>query len=131
VTTIVDPELDVRLGSLPADDAGRIERYATAAFLWRGFSQDAALDVARGLHWHAVGLDPAAPAGEVLAALALEPLDGPTREHLAILLDLHDQTEDDAAAPPDRRPGPREHARVGRRITCALALLRVVERAAS
>ncbi|NMO92709.1 hypothetical protein [Actinomycetospora sp. TBRC 11914] len=125
--TIVDPELDVRLGSLAADETDRIQRYATAAFLWRGFSQDEALDVARGLHWRAVGLDPAAPAGEVLGALALEPLDEPLREHLAILLDLHDRADPGGPGPDDGAPGPRDHGRLGRRITTALALLRLQE----
>jgi hypothetical protein len=125
VTTILDPELDVRLGILAEDDAERIRHYATAAFLWRGFSQDDALDVARGLHWRAVGLDPAAPATDVLATLALEPLDAQLRERLAILLDLHDEAARTAGA---GAPGPGDHARLGRRIGCALGLLRLQER---
>ena len=35
MSTIIDPELDLRLGVLDPVETARLERYATAAFLWR------------------------------------------------------------------------------------------------
>ena len=40
MSTITDPELDLRLGVLDPVETARVERYATAAFLWRRVSQD-------------------------------------------------------------------------------------------
>jgi hypothetical protein len=117
MTTIIDPELTVRLGALHPDEAARIHEYATAAFLWRGLRQDDALDVARGLHWRAVGRDPTAPAGEVVAALALHPLAGAERDRLAGLLDVLHRPG------PAGPPGLEAFRRLGRRLSVALDLL--------
>ncbi|MEJ2861195.1 hypothetical protein [Actinomycetospora flava] len=123
--TITDPELDVRLGVLDAADTERIDRYATAAFLWRRLSQPDALDVARGLHWRAVGRDVAADAGEVVDALCLVPPPDAERARLAAVLTTHWQLDH---AGPDRAIGdgaPRidDLRRLGRRLSLALNLL--------
>jgi hypothetical protein len=119
MTTIIDPELTLRLGALPPTEATRIQEYATAAFLWRGLRQDEALEVARGLHWRAVGRDPTAPAAEVVTALALIPLADPERDRLAALLDAHCRP----GPPVTARPGVEDLRRLGRRLSVALNLL--------
>jgi hypothetical protein len=119
MTTIIDPELTVRLGALHPDEAARIQECATAAFLWRGLRQEEALDVARGLHWRAVGRDPTAPAAELVAALALQPLSDTDRDRLAALLDARCRPEQPVAA----RPGVEDFRRFGRRVSVALDLL--------
>jgi hypothetical protein len=119
MTTIIDPELTVRLGALHPDEAARIDRYATAAFLWRGFRQAEALEVARGLHWRAVGRDPTAPAAEVVTALALVPLARAERDRLAALLDARCPLDPPVAA----HPGVEDFLRLGRRLSSALNLL--------
>lgn len=117
MTTIIDPELTLRLGALDADGTARLEKYATAAFLWRRLSQADALDVARGLHWRAVGRSEGAPAEEVVEALSLHPLAGAERDRLAGLLDVLDP-------PVAARPaGLDDFRRLGRRISLALNLL--------
>jgi hypothetical protein len=125
MSTIIDPELTVRLGALHPDQVVRIHDYATAAFLWRGMRQAEALEVARGLHWRAVGLDPGASSAELVTALSLHPLDDPERDRLAGLLDVqcrldHGYRSGDA---PGERPGLDDFRRLGRRLSLALALV--------
>jgi hypothetical protein len=117
--TIIDPELTVRLGALAPDEAARIQDYATAAFLWRGLRQAEALEVARGLHWRAVGHDPDAPATEVVDALSLHPLAPAERDRLAARLDARC----DLDPTPTTRPGLDDFRRLGRRLAVALDLL--------
>lgn len=121
MTTIVDPELTVRLGALHPDQAARIHEYATAAFLWRRLRQAEALDVARGLHWRAVGRDPTATAAEVVTALALHPLADTERDRLASLLDV--QCRLDHGDRPRTGSGVDDFRRLGRRLSLAVALL--------
>ncbi|MHC1558772.1 hypothetical protein ACR9E3_07440 [Actinomycetospora sp. C-140] len=118
MSTIIDPELTVRLGALSPDDVARIDRYATAAFLWRRLTQEDALEVARGLHWRAVGRAPTAPSAEIVTALALQPPTAAERDRLAAVLDAVAPAE----APPGA-PGPEDHRRVGHRLSVALNLL--------
>ncbi|GAA4930655.1 hypothetical protein EV188_102440 [Actinomycetospora succinea] len=124
MNAITDPELDLRLGVLDAAATERIREYATAAFLWRRLSQADALDVARGLHWRAVGRDLAAGAAEVVDALSLVPPLGSERARLAAVLTTHWQL--DHAGPDATSPGtPRldDLRRLGRRLSLALNLL--------
>ncbi|GAA4802105.1 hypothetical protein GCM10023200_44030 [Actinomycetospora chlora] len=123
MTTIIDPELTVRLGSLHPDEVARIHDYATAAFLWRGMRQAEALEVARGLHWRAVGRDPDPPAREIVAALALHPLPDADLDRLAGLLDAHDRVDDRREGRAGTRPRIEHHRRTGRRLAAAVILL--------
>ncbi|MDD7942333.1 hypothetical protein PHK61_28350 [Actinomycetospora lutea] len=124
MNAITDPELGLRLGVLDAAETDRVRRYATAAFLWRRLSQADALDVARGLHWRAVGRDVAADAAEVVDALALVPPLPTERARLAALLATHWQL-DHAGPDPGRTGTPRvdDLRRLGRRLSLALDLL--------
>ncbi|GAA4872577.1 hypothetical protein [Actinomycetospora straminea] len=122
--TVIDPELDVRLGVLDAAETERVDRYATAAFLWRRLSQADALDVARGLHWRAVGRDLAAGAPEVVDALSLVPPSAAERARLAAVLAIRWRLEH--TGPEPGAPGtPRldDLRRLGRRLSLALNLL--------
>jgi hypothetical protein len=128
VTTIIDPELTVRLGALHPDEVARIHDYATAAFLWRRMRQDEALEVARGLHWRSVGREPDPPSRDIVAALALHPLPDAELDRLAALLDAQDRAAGDAPRragnrPPARPPRVEDHRRTGRRLAAAVVLL--------
>jgi len=124
MTTIIDPELTLRLGSLDPAETARLEKYATAAFLWRGLRQDDALDVARGLHWRAVGRDEQAGAAEVLTALALHPLADAERDRLAAALAVRWRLDRSSATTPvGPRLGLDDFRRLGRRISLGLNLL--------
>ena len=118
MSTITDPELDLRLGVLDPVETARVGRYATAAFLWRRVSQADALDVARGLHWRAVGRGPDATAAELVTALALHPLGDAERDRLAATLDAQCRR-----VPVVAQPGVDDFRRLGRRISRAVNLL--------
>ncbi|MFC5137735.1 hypothetical protein ACFPK1_05795 [Actinomycetospora rhizophila] len=123
MTTITDPELDLRLGVLDAAETERVERYATAAFLWRRLPQADALDVARGLHWRAVGRDLGAGAAEVVDALSLVPPPDAARARLAAVLTTHWQLDHTAPEPIAGTPRLDDLRRLGRRLSLALNLL--------
>lgn len=118
MTTIIDPELTLRLGSLDPTETARLEKYATAAFLWRRVSQADALDVARGLHWRAVGRRADATAAELVTALALHPLCDVERDRLASTLEAQCRR-----VPVVAQPGVDDFRRLGRRISRAVNLL--------
>jgi hypothetical protein len=122
MTTILDLELTARLGALDPAAAADVEQRATAAFLWRGLSQSAALDLARGLQWVALGHPADLPAGPTLARLALAPLTGPVLADLARRLDDADRLDcaRERLTDLDRSTGLR---RLGRRLALAVALL--------
>jgi hypothetical protein len=122
VSTIIDPDLTLRLGALAPDEAARIEDYATAAFLWRGLRQDEALDVARALHWCSVGRDPAADPDDVVTALAMGPLPPGERERLAARLAAECPVVR-PTEPTGRRPTLAELRSLGERLSRALVLL--------
>ena len=127
MNTIIDPELTLRLGSLDATGTARLEKYATAAFLWRGLRQDDALDVARGLHWRAVGRDEQASAEEVVTALTLHPLADAERDRLAAALAVQWRLDRSSTTTPvGPRLGLDDFRRLGRRLSLALNLLDTV-----
>ncbi|MDF2978307.1 MAG: hypothetical protein K0S40_3035 [Actinomycetospora sp.] len=124
MSTITDPELDLRLGVLDAAESARLEEYATAAFLWRRLTQADALDVARGLHWRAVGRDVGAGAAEVVDALSLVPPPDAERARLAAVLTTHWQLDHAGPDPgPTGTPRLDDLRRLGRRLSLALNLL--------
>ncbi|MEJ2890114.1 hypothetical protein [Actinomycetospora aeridis] len=123
MNAITDPELDLRLGVLDAAETERIRTYATAAFLWRRLSQADALDVARGLHWRAVGRDVAAGAAEVVDALSLVPAADAERTRLAAVLAMHWQVDHAADTGSPDTPRLDDLRRLGRRLSLALGLL--------
>jgi hypothetical protein len=105
MSKILDLELTARVGALDAETAEAIENHATAAFLWRGLSQLDALDLARGLHWLAVGHREDCTAPDMIAALALGPLPAPVRDRLGAHLHstyVAGEARQRSLCPPDR-----------------------------
>jgi hypothetical protein len=125
VGTVIDPELTIRIGALAPGDADRIDCYISMTMLWRRLGPAEASDVARGLHWHAVGrpMDPSAI--EIIAALALVPPPFVDLEGLAARLRGQRPT---GGSPDGRAPTLRNLRRLGARLSEALTLLDAVHR---
>lgn len=126
---ILDLELAVRVAALDAVTGSAIERAATDAFLWRGLCEHAALDLARGLQWLALGQPPRCTSESMIVVLALRPLPA-DRCHLL------GQAVDEAFAcgrePDTGRKIPvdedlREAMSLGRRLSLVLDALAVEE----
>lgn len=102
---ILDQHLTLRVGALDPPATEKIEDYASAAFMWRHFTEVDALDLARGLQWLALGHTGDCAAPRMIAVLAWHPLPDTECARLGALLDVAYHTGEKrqrALYPPDR-----------------------------
>ena len=125
MTAIPDLELTVRIGALDSGRAEAVRRVSLDAGRRHDLDHEDVLQVARALHWLAVGHRPDASAEYMVASLLLLPAPPKTCALIAAAVDevyALTATERRTARPPDS-PGLDESWMLGWRLSIALELV--------
>ena len=122
---IPDLEFTVRIGALDPDSAEAVRRGTLEAARRHDLDDEDVVQIARALHWRAVGHRPDASAETMVAALFLTPAPPETRALIAAVVDevyAASETERRVARPADS-PGLTDSWMLAWRLTVALELV--------
>ena len=122
---VPDLEYTVRIGALDSGSAEAVRRGTLEAVRCHDLDDEDVVQIARALHWRAVGHRPDASAEDMVTALFLTPAPAETRALIAAVVDevyAATETERRIARPADS-PGLAESWMLGWRLTVALELV--------